>query len=493
MICISIAQASRRMALVDMLNASKQCDLVEVRLDCFEKTPDVAELLEHKPKPIIMSCRRLKDGGQFSGSEEERLTLLRQCIVGKADYVEIELDVADQIRRFPPAKRVITYTNLQEAPRDIAEIYGECQSKSPDVIKLVINARTPEDAWPLLQIVARQTIPTVVVGIGKPGIMLSVLGKKIGAPWTYAALEKGMEAYPGQPSVRELRDIFHYDKIEKSTRFLGVTGFGEQETAKVAAFNALLAQQKSPVRCLPLGLGSLPIFRKVMDAVKLAGVVVDAEHQEAVVSLASTLTPEAATARAVDLLLPGEQGWVGHNTTSKAIMGALESALAEKSPSEKPLQGRLLMIVGVNAVARAVGHAAREREARIIVASHHKQAAQQLAQALECRFVQWEALYSTMHDAIVVCDDERDQMKSKTATGEAGLHPGYLKAGMVVMDLTAPRPTAFLRGAKSRGCGVVYSHQLWPEQIALQANLLTGQQPDMNLVRTSLAPFFEED
>ena len=136
---------------------------------------------------------------------------------------------------------------------------------------------TPEEAWPLLQIVARQTIPTVIVGIGKPGVMLSVLGKKIGAPWTYAALEKGMEAYPGQPSVRELKENYHYDAIEKSTRFLGVTGFGEQETAKVAAFNALLAHQKSPLRCLPLGLGSLPIFRKVMDAVKLAGVVVDAE------------------------------------------------------------------------------------------------------------------------------------------------------------------------------------------------------------------------
>ncbi len=151
------------------------------------------------------------------------------------------------------------------------------------------------------------------------------------------------------------------------------------------------------------------------------------------------------------------------------------------------------MIVGVNAIARAIGHAARERDARIIVASHHKNAAQQLAQALECRFVQWEALYSTMHDAIVVCDDERDQVKSKTATGEAGLHPGYLKAGMVVMDLTAPRPTAFLRGAKARGCGVVYPRQLLPEHIALQARLLTGQQPDMNLVRSSLTPFFEED
>ena len=493
MICISIAQASRRMALADMLNASRQCDLIDVRLDCFEKTPDIAELLEHKPRPLIMSCRRLKDGGDWKGSEEDRLTLLRQCIVGKADYVEIELDVADQIRRFPPAKRVITYTNLQESPRDIADIYAECQSKNPDVIKLVINARTPEEAWPLLQIVSRQTTPTVVVGIGKPGVMLSVLGKKIGAPWTYAALEKGMEAYPGQPSIRELRDIYHYDTIEKSTRFLGVTGFGEQETAKVAAFNALLAQQKSPLRCLPLGLGSLPIFRKVMDAVKLAGVVVDLEHQEAVVSLASKLEPEAETARAVDLLIPGEQGWVGHNTNSKAIVAALEHALAAKAASQQPLQGRILMLVGVNGLARAIGHAARERGARMVVASHHKQAAQELAQTLECRYVQWEALYSTLHEAIVVCDDERDQVKSKSATGEAGLHPGYLKASMVVMDLTGPRPTPFLQGAKQRGCSVVYPRELLPEQLALQAQLVTGQPADVNLLRNSLAPFFEED
>src|SRR6516162_2071345 len=114
MICISISQESRRLALADMLNASRQCDLLEVQLDRFEKAPDVGELLGHKPKPLIFSCRRPRDGGAWQGSEDERLAILRQCIVSKADYVEIELDVADQIRKFPPAKRVISYTNLQE-------------------------------------------------------------------------------------------------------------------------------------------------------------------------------------------------------------------------------------------------------------------------------------------------------------------------------------------------------------------------------------------
>src|SRR6266404_694422 len=225
MICISIAQESRRLALVDMLNASAQCDLLEVRLDRFDRAPDLNEILARKPKPIIFSCRRQEEGGAWEGTEEERLALLRQCIVSKADYVEIELDAADQIRKFPPAKRVISYTNWRETPANIAEIYAEAQTKKPDVIKLMTLARSPEEAWPLLQILAKPALPTVVVGLGKPGIMLSVFGKKIGAPWTYAALEKGMEAYPGQPTVNDLRQIYHYDDIGRSTRLVAVTGF----------------------------------------------------------------------------------------------------------------------------------------------------------------------------------------------------------------------------------------------------------------------------
>src|SRR5262245_11434651 len=148
MICISINQESRRMALVDMINAAQQCDLLEVRLDRFGKAPDVGDMIAHKPKPLIMSCRRPDDGGHWDGTEEERLAILRQCIISKADYVEIELDIADQIRPFPGCKRVISYTNLEETPGDIADIYADMQTRRPDVIQLTTLAQTPEEAWP---------------------------------------------------------------------------------------------------------------------------------------------------------------------------------------------------------------------------------------------------------------------------------------------------------------------------------------------------------
>src|SRR4051794_27557329 len=262
MICISINQESRRLALVDMLNAAGQCDLLEVRLDRFGKAPDLGELLARKPKPVIMTCRRPRDGGHWDGTEDERLAILRQCIISKADYVEIELDVADQIRPFPPSQRVIAYTNLTETPADILDIYDQARARKPDVIKLTTLARTPEEAWPLVQILGRATVPTVVVGLGKPGVMLSVLGQKLGAPWTYAALERGMEAYPGQATVADLEDIYRFRTINKASRLVGVTGFGEREQITAAALNAAFVHAELPVRCLPMGIGDLRTFRK---------------------------------------------------------------------------------------------------------------------------------------------------------------------------------------------------------------------------------------
>src|SRR5262249_36102172 len=155
------------------------------------KSPDIGEMIASRPRPLIMTCRRPNDGGYFEDTEEERLAILRQCIISKADYVEIELDAADDIRPFPPSKRVISYTNLGETPIDLPEIYEDMKTKRADVIKLVTLARTPEEAWPLVQILAKSVVPTVVVGLGKPGIMLSILSRKLGAPWIYAALEPG--------------------------------------------------------------------------------------------------------------------------------------------------------------------------------------------------------------------------------------------------------------------------------------------------------------
>jgi 3-dehydroquinate dehydratase/shikimate dehydrogenase len=493
MICISIAQESRRLALADLLNASRQGDLIEVRLDHFEKSPDIAELLSVKPKPLILTCRRRKDGGQWDRGEDERLALLRQGITGKADYVEIELDVADQIRPFPGAKRVISYTNLQETPSDIGEIYAEAQTKHPDVIKLTTLARTPEEAWPLVQILAKPALPTVVVGLGEPGIMLSMLGRKIGAPWTYAALERGMEAHPNQPTVSDLKEIYHYDEINRSTKLIGVTGFGQLPRATCAGLNAAFAHLGLSARCLPLGIGSVRLFRRVVDAVKLAGVIVDQEHRQSILEMVTELDPTAQQAQAADLLLHKGEKWHGYSTELGALVAAMENAVRVKFPGDNPLQGRMVLIVGTNPLAQTMAREAQARGAGMIIASHGRKAALELAQQMGCRHVQFEAIYSTMHDVLIVCDTEKDQMKTKKSEA-GGIHPGYLRPGMTVLDLTElERKTPLTREAELRGCSTVTPRRLFLDQLGIQVQLLTGKQVGQEVLQPALAALPEEE
>jgi 3-dehydroquinate dehydratase / shikimate dehydrogenase len=494
MICISIAQESRRFALADMVNASKQCDLIEVRLDRFAKAPDVGELVANKPKPVIFSCRRRQDGGEFEGSEEERLALLRQCIISKADFVEIELDVADQIRKFPPAKRVISYTNFQETPADIADIYAEMQTKNPDVIKLETLARTPEEAWPLVQILAKPAVPTVVVGLGKPGVMLTVLGRKIGAPFTYAALERGMESYPGQPTVADLEKVYHYNAIGKSTRLIGVTGFGEQEVATVAVLNGALAHLGLPARCLPMQIGSMRVFRKVIEAVKLAAVVVDAEHHGSILEIATEQQPEAAAAQAADLILHQKEKWHGYSSLGQAAAGALEEAARGDTSNPRPLADRPVMIVGSNPAARALAFALKERGAVIIIASRDRDTSHDLAKAVEGRHIQFEALYSTMHDILVVCNEEKLPVSSKARIEKSSIHAAELRHGMIVMDLTSmPKKSSLLREAEARACRVVSPRRVLLELLGRQFRLLSGKDVPQDRLSEIMSDAMGED
>jgi 3-dehydroquinate dehydratase/shikimate dehydrogenase len=488
MICISIAQTSRALALVDMHNAARQCDLLEIRLDRFAKPPRVLELLAARPRPVIMSCRRKQDGGDWQGSEEDRLAMLRQAIADGSDYVEIELDVADKVASHAPGKRVISYTNLQENPGNIGEIYKRALKKKPDVVKLTTLATTPEAAWPLLRIVAQAKVPTVIVGLGKPGVMLAVLGRKVGAPWTYAALEKGMEAYPEQPTVSDLHRIYHYQSITKKTRFVGVTGLGIREEVTMGVFNGVFAHLGSPFRCLPLAVGKVPLFRKVMDAVKLSAVIVGEKDRRKLFPLAEQMDSYAKATRAVELLVRRKGTWHGFNHSYKGAVEALATTLRARTGQDKPLKGRIAALVGVNWLAQAIGARLVELGAGVIIIGRDKALAQKLARTLKCRFAAWEAVYSTAHDFLIVCGEDEKAPSDKKHT----LHANYLKPGMTVMDLTSGlNASELLHEAEQRGCTVVPPRQLFLSHLQRQVRLLTGKAvppEQMAVVFNSLLP-----
>src|SRR5271165_4494505 len=113
-ICAVIGRTRHKMMQMEIQEAAKRgARLIELRLDFLAKAPDFKRLLADKPCPMVATVRRPQDGGRWSGSEDDRLMLLRQAIVAGFDWVDVETDLADKVRRYKDVKRIVSYHNLR--------------------------------------------------------------------------------------------------------------------------------------------------------------------------------------------------------------------------------------------------------------------------------------------------------------------------------------------------------------------------------------------
>jgi shikimate 5-dehydrogenase len=118
-----------------------------------------------------------------------------------------------------------------------------------------------------------------------------------------------------------------------------------------------------------------------------------------------------------------------------------------------------------------------------------------MAHELNCRHVRMEALYTTLHDVLIHGPDEVSPAARTVATAkDATIHPGYLKPGMTVMDLTTSLGrTDLLREAATRGCSVVAPLAILLEQVLAVIKLITGKDVPAEPLRQWLQTLYVEE
>lgn len=480
MLCIAVAPTSRTLGKVDILNAAGQADLIEFRLDRLEKDPDIPDMLSVTQKPVLISCRRKCDGGDWDEDEEERLKLLRMAIVGGPAYIELELDIAQRVPRFGKTKRVISYTELDKPLTNVEAIYAECVAAQADVVKLVGPTPTLEAAWPLLAAMSKKRdIPLVGMGLGAEGVMFSILGLKYGAPWIYGALEEGLEAFEGQITVAALRDLYRYHEIGPQTRLLAVTGFSDSDRMSAKVLNAGFSHLGINVRCLPLEMARTAKFAEKLDILGVNVVLGNARLAEKMLNLAETLEEPARVAQYSDLVVKNKDGWFGYNTIWRSAIRVIESTLGAASAEDRPLDKRNVMIVGSGGVARGVAYGVSRRKGLISITSGDDNEAKQMASQFGARFIPMSHMYDTLCDVVIICDAERsdaDHAASNRGEGTMRLNPSFLRPGMIVTDLSdIPNDTKLLDEARTRGCKIVEPSAIFGDHLTSVFKTVTGK------------------
>src|SRR3954451_23213033 len=120
MICVTIGRG-RHSSLAEEWKAAAEAgvELVELRIDCLRREPDLKRILADRPTPLVFTLRRGADGGLWRGTEEKRQSLIREAIVAGVDFVDVEMDVAREVRRYGKSRRIISYHNMKQTPPDL--------------------------------------------------------------------------------------------------------------------------------------------------------------------------------------------------------------------------------------------------------------------------------------------------------------------------------------------------------------------------------------
>jgi 3-dehydroquinate dehydratase/shikimate dehydrogenase len=486
MICVTIGRG-RHASLVAEWKAAADAGatLVELRLDCLRREPDLKRVLKERHTPVLITIRKGADGGLWRGDEEKRQRILREAIVAGVDYVDLESDIAGSIPRFGKTKRIVSYHNFKKTPADLEDIQRSMRELNPDIVKTATIVHSVEEASGVLDLVKRgnQTVPTVGIAMGPLGMFTRILGAKYGAPLTYAGFNPDRMFAPGMLQFQDLRRDYFYDEINAETEIYGVVGDPIGHSLSPAVHNAAFKELGLNKRLLPFQIpdGRLKEALHSLAWIELKGFSVTIPHKEAVVALLNRSDKAVESTGACNTVVIGANGWSGYNTDYRAAMESLEDALGGPTEtSTTALMDKQVLILGAGGVARAIAFGAVRRGAGVTIATRNEERAAKLAADVGCRSTPWTARASQVADIIINCTP-------------VGMHPNVdsspvpiaaFKRGMVAFDTVYhPENTLFLKVAREHECTTISGVDMFVRQAALQFELYTGKEAPVDLMR----------
>ena len=205
------------------------CDIVEWRIDFFQEVekPEIVAELSHTikkalNKPLLITFRTYKEGGELSLSEEKYFeiyeTLIKQ---GCLDLIDLELFMPDKLvaqtitaAHEKGIKVILCNHDFDKTPskQEILSRLQQMQLKGADICKIAVMPRNSEDVLTLLEATREMyenyaDRPLITMSMGTLGMISRISGQVFGSAATFGSA--GTASAPGQISVSELRKLLN--------------------------------------------------------------------------------------------------------------------------------------------------------------------------------------------------------------------------------------------------------------------------------------------
>lgn len=454
------------------LNDNKDCvNICELRLDLLSpsevcKAADFPSMVDI---PVILTLRRVSDGGKCTLQEKARRSLLIETMKnGGFSYVDIEDDVkksdVEEAAHSLGMKVIRSYHDFEGVPADIFSRVHSLASRG-DVAKIAVTPHSTADVMTLFRINEElKSVPKIIIGMGEWGVATRILYKKMGSILTFGS--NGKAVAPGMISARELKHLYRADKLNENTGIYGIVGNPVMHSLSPQIHNPGFQRINYNAVYVPFLSDSVRSFLTLAEMLRMRGFSVTVPFKVDVVKYLGNITREVKQIGSCNTVVRVPNMWKGTNTDYYGFIHPIEKEIDDGKIKSA-------LVIGAGGAAKAIVWALKMRNVRVMIVNRTKSKADELAR-----------LYGVGSDSLDNISRYEGKVDLVVQATNMGLHPYedvnpassfHFSGKEIAYDIVyKPKYTKFLLAAEKAGCALKFGWDMLMEQGKLQFESFTG-------------------
>jgi len=213
--CASVAEKTPKRLKQTLAKALKKSDYAEIRFDFLNPNlvPDALQQIKKDLRKCVCTLRPVSEGGKFSESEKNRISIMKLIAEYNPFLLDIELNSLSKNKNLQRYLKntgtdiLVSWHNFKQTP-DTSVLKKKLaqMKKFSNNIKIVTMAKSVNDATRVLSLYKNNNTKLIAFSMGNYGRISRILCLFLGSPYTYVSL--GKPVAPGQFSVDEVKSIF---------------------------------------------------------------------------------------------------------------------------------------------------------------------------------------------------------------------------------------------------------------------------------------------
>lgn len=469
MLCIVIHGPSFKEVHLQIQRALKYADLIELRLDSFEKFDfDFLKNLKNSFSiPMIFTL------GSFKEGLTKRLKTLRDLAELQPEYLDLEYGlpknfIEELSWQYPKVKIILSYHNFQNTPGNLEEFFVNMQKIPASFYKIATFANCSSDALRLLALAKKSKGNLIAIGMGPLGQTSRILGKICKVPITFATLEK--ENALGQINAQELIDKYHFKNLNGKTAILGLIGDPVSKSISDETHNRLIQimHWNAVYVKILVKREELKEFLGMAQKIGFKGLSVTMPLKEEVLSFLDHIDQKALQIGAVNTLFFKQKKIIGFNTDAEGCLTAIENL--------RKVKGKKILLLGSGGVAKAILHESLARGGFVTIVNRNIVKARQLSEKYHCSYAEFPIKSHISYDILINCTPLSSPLSSDQ----------ILQNKLIVEINTKPQFSDLLREAQKKNCVLVFGYEIFAQQAARQFHSWFTEHNDLKILQKIL-------